>query len=95
MGGNFSYILFFFVLFFSSADIFFKITFFEKNPSGIPTECQTVSIQIRPEILSGLIWVQTFCKDYEQMTKFTACSQRGKVCPDISVAYQCLLSWPL
>ena len=25
------------------------------------SECQTVSIQIKPHILSGLIWVQTVC----------------------------------
>ena len=26
---------------------------------------KTVWIQIRPDILSGLIWVQTVCKDYQ------------------------------
>ena len=46
----------------SSADFFIKIL------SGIPSECQTVWIQIRPDILSGLIWVQTVCKGYQQMT---------------------------
>ena len=39
--------------------IFFKINFFEKNISGMPTECQTVWILIRPDILSGLICVQS------------------------------------
>ena len=29
-------------------------------------ECQTVWIKIRPDIMSGLIWVQTFCKGYQQ-----------------------------
>ena len=43
--------------------IFFKINFFEKILSGIPSECQTVWIQIRPNI-SGLIWVQSVCKSY-------------------------------
>ena len=28
----------------------------------ILSQCQTVRIQIRPDILSGLIWVQTVCK---------------------------------
>ena len=36
----------------------FKINFFE-NLSGIPSEYQTVQIQIRPDFLSGLIWIQT------------------------------------
>ena len=32
------------------------------------SECQTVWIQIRPDILSGLIWVQTVHKGYRQTT---------------------------
>ena len=35
---------------------------------GIPSGCQTDWIQIRPDILSGLIWVQTVCKNYQQTT---------------------------
>ena len=42
---------------------FFKINFFE-----IRSECQTVWIQIRIDILSILIWVQTVCKGYKQTT---------------------------
>ena len=38
------------------------------NLSGILSECQTVCIQIKPSILLGLIWGQTGCKDYQQMT---------------------------
>ena len=34
----------------------------------MPTEYQTVWIQIRPDALSGLIWVQTVCKGYQQTT---------------------------
>ena len=30
--------------------------------------CQTVWTQIRPNILSGLIWLQTVCQSYQQMT---------------------------
>ena len=50
--------------FLSSADFFFKINFFEKKIRK--TECQTVWIQIMPDIFSGLIWVQTFCNCYQQ-----------------------------
>ena len=53
--------------FLSSAD-FFQNKLIRKNLSGIPLECQTVWICIRPDILSGLIWVQTVCKGYQQMT---------------------------
>ena len=35
---------------------------------SVPFECQTDWIQIRPDILPGLIWVQTVCKSYQQMT---------------------------
>ena len=31
--------------------------------SGIPSECQTVCIQIRPDI-----WVQSACKDHQHVT---------------------------
>ena len=36
--------------------------------SGIPLECQTVWIQIRPNFLLGLIWVQTIHKNHQQKT---------------------------
>ena len=49
--------------------IFLKINFFEKKKlSGIPSDCQTVWIQIRPDVLSGLIRVQTVCESYQQTT---------------------------
>ena len=44
-----------------------KLTF-SKKQSGTPSERQTVWIQIRTDILSVLIWVQTVCKGYQQMT---------------------------
>ena len=53
--------------FLSSAD-FFRIEPFLKILSGIPSKCKTVWIQIRPDIMTGLIWVQTVCKKYHQMT---------------------------
>ena len=49
----------------SSAD-FFQNKLFRKILSGILLECQTVWIQIRPDVLLGLIWVQTVCKSYQQ-----------------------------
>ena len=36
--------------------------------SGIPTEFKMDWIQIRPDVLSDLIWVQTVCKVCQQMT---------------------------
>ena len=59
------------MLFLSSADFFFQNQIFRKILSGIPFECQTDWIQIRPDILSGLIWVQSVCKGYHQTTFFS------------------------
>ena len=42
--------------------------FFKEENTGLPSECQKVWIQIRPDMLSGLIWVQTICKGYQQTT---------------------------
>ena len=47
---------------------FFQNQLFRKILSGIPSEYQTVWIQIRPSILWGLIWVQTVCKSYQHTT---------------------------
>ena len=38
-----------------------------------------VWIQIRPDVLSGLIWVQTVCKDLQQATDFTESRQKHVV----------------
>ena len=54
--------------FLSSAD-FFQKQLFQKVIQELQTECQTAWIQIRPDILLGLIWVQTVetvCKGYRQ-----------------------------
>ena len=48
-----------------SADVF-QNNLFQKILSGISAECQTVWIQIRPDESSGLIWVWTVCKGYQQ-----------------------------
>ena len=42
------------------------------------SECQTVWIQIRIDILSVLIWVQTVCKGYQQMRKVATSKERLK-----------------
>ena len=57
----------FFLALLSSADFFQNQLFHTKN-SEIPSECQIVWNQIRPDILSGLIWLQTVCKSYQQTT---------------------------
>ena len=48
--------------------IFLRNSFRTKILSGIPSECLTDLIQIKPDILWGLIWVQTVCKGYQQTT---------------------------
>ena len=53
------------MLFCRLLDFFFKINIFDFF-SGIPSVCETFWIQIRPDNLSGLIWVQTVCKGYHQ-----------------------------
>ena len=55
MLGNFAY-------FYCRLQIFWKIL------SGTQPECQIVWIQIRPDILLGLIWFQIVCKSYQQTT---------------------------
>ena len=49
--------------------LFSKSTFLKKNLSGTPSECQAVWIPIRPDVLSGLIFVQSVCKGDEQTTR--------------------------
>ena len=41
---------------------FFKIKFLKINHPGSPSECQTVWIQIKTDILLVFIWVQNVCK---------------------------------
>ena len=42
--------------------------YFWKIHSVISSVCQTGWIQIRPDVLSRLIWVQTICEGYQQRT---------------------------
>ena len=65
-----------FACFFVVCDFFLKSNISIKNLSEIPSECQTVWIQIRPDVLFGLIWVQTLCKGYQQMTKVATSRER-------------------
>ena len=51
----------------SSADFFSKSTFSENSFRNI-IRVSNVWIQVRPDILLGLIWVQTVCKGYQQTT---------------------------
>ena len=61
-----------------SAD-FFQNYLFRKILSGIQSECQMVWIQIRTDIWSVLIWIQTVCKGCQQTTKVAASRQRVKL----------------
>ena len=54
-----------FYAFLLSADLF-QNQVFRKILSGIPSEYQTVLIQIRSDILSDLIWIQTVCIGFQQ-----------------------------
>ena len=52
---------------------FFKINFLKKKAfRNTIRDSQTVWIQIRTDILSVLIWVQTVCKGYQQTTQITS-----------------------
>ena len=52
---------------------FSKLTIFKKRNSGVLSECKTVWIQIRADKMSGLIWIQTVCKGFQQTTKVPIC----------------------
>ena len=43
------------------------------------SECQTIWTQIRTDVLSDLIWVQTVCKCYQQTTKSPLASKEVTV----------------
>ena len=66
---------------------FFKIKFLKINHSGQPSECQTVWIQIKTDILLVFIWVQTVCKRLWQMTKLSTGIQRVITGKYFSVQY--------
>ena len=55
---------------------YFQNKLFQKILSGALSGWQTVLIQIRTDILSVLIWVQTVCKGYQQTTKVATSKER-------------------
>ena len=73
------------MLLLSAAD-FFKINFFQKIISGALSECQTVWIQIRTDVLSVLIWIKNVCKSYQHTTKDAASKERVKVQEELPVS---------
>ena len=65
---------------------------FQKCISVIPSEFQIVWRQIRPDILSGLIWVQLFAKVISQQTTLLTSRQSVNSLPaSLLTAYGCLL----
>ena len=71
--------------------IFFKNQLFRKILSGIESECQTVWIQIRPDVSLGLIWVQSVCKSYQQTTLGDI--EVTQNVADFGFNYRLILSW--
>ena len=67
------------MFFLSSAD-FFQNQCFRKILSGTPSESQTVRIQIRLDILTGLIWVQAVCKSYQKTTLEAKTTEDDTIC---------------
>ena len=53
----------------------FQMIFFQEH-----YQCQTVWIQIKTDVLSVLIWVQTICKGYQQTTKVAVSLDLGPNC---------------
>ena len=48
----------------NSCTLYHCAIFNSLNAGFLPSGCQTIRIEIRPDNLSGLIWVQTVCKGY-------------------------------
>ena len=63
----------------------FKMNISKKYISGTLSECQTVWIQIRTDVLSVLIWVQTV---YKQMTKVAASKEIVKNADNYDMPWQ-------
>ena len=67
---------------------FFKIKFLKINHPGPPSECQTVWIQIKIDILLVFIWFSNFfAKGYCQTTKLSTGMQRVITGKYFSVQY--------
>ena len=65
----------------------------KQTNSGIDVqlECQTVKIHIRPDILSGLIWIQTVCKCYKQSLLEIASLGESVEIMGLKITYSCNL----
>ena len=48
--------------------MFVVVFFSEKSLGDLSVECQAVWIQIMPDVMPGLIWIQIVCKGYQQTT---------------------------
>ena len=48
--------------------MFFKVNFSEKLFQKKTFQKCLQNVKIRPDIMSGLVWVKTVCKCYQQMT---------------------------
>ena len=57
-------------LFLSSVDFSFKVNIFVKFYHEYHHVASVVCILIKPDVLRGLIWIQTICKDDQQITKY-------------------------
>ena len=50
--------------------------------------CQTVWIQSRPDVLLGVIWVQTICKGYQQTIKVATGGEKvNSMCKILNTLY--------
>ena len=66
---------------------FFKMKFLKINHPGRSSECHTVWIQIKTDILLVFIWVQTVCKRLLKTTKLSTGMQRVIIGKYFSVQY--------
>ena len=79
-----------------SADFQNELKNIQKILSGKLSVCQIIRVQIRTGILMDLIWVQTDCKGYQQMTKVATCKARVNMSEQLSSgATDVNFSWSL
>ena len=67
---------------------FLSKLFFWENSFRNTIKCQTVWIQIRPDVWSIMIWVQAVCKVYQQKTLVGKESKRSFLTTKIKVKYK-------
>ena len=76
-----------FMFLFSSAEFLQNYVFLQINHRGSPSECQTVWIQIKIDVLWSSSWFKLFAKGYWQTTKFSTGMQRAITGKYLSVQY--------